>query len=137
MNWIKQIQPGGLGFKAITLLAFLTIAVLSLTPIDHPSGSNDKVNHLIAYFVLAGLVDWSYPHPGQRWWWKLLIVAGYGVVIEILQGMTAYRMLSWWDALANFTGALAYFATLPLTMRFYKAQGNHILLHKEEEKHGD
>jgi VanZ family protein len=80
-----------------------SILVLSLLPIGHPSASpNDKVNHFIAYGSLM-LVGYG----GYRSFkWVGLFVIAWGVLIEGLQGLTSYRLLSYADILANSAGVV-------------------------------
>lgn len=95
--------PKRLGFVVLFYAVATTVLVLSLLPIEHPAVSpNDKVNHLIAY---ASLMVLGYVAHGRYW-----SVAGgvicWGVLIEILQGQTAYRMMSFADILANSAGVI-------------------------------
>jgi len=82
-------------------IALISVTVLSLIPVDHPDmAPNDKLNHLLAWGtlgVLAGL-GWRY----QNWLFSVLL--GYSFLIEVLQGMTGYRMFSLADGFANALG---------------------------------
>ena len=81
----------------------LVVMVLSLLPIEHPSVSpNDKVNHIIAYTSLMILGYLAH----RRYLWVLIGVIGWGILIEILQGQTSYRMMSFADVVANSAGGL-------------------------------
>ncbi|MEJ2045766.1 MAG: VanZ family protein [Reinekea sp.] len=96
MNWSKT-------FQVLFVVLMLVVMALSLAPIDHPEFSpNDKVNHLIAYsmLTLCGISGF------RKWLLMAMIVFCWGVLIEFLQGMTTYRVLSWYDVLANGTGVI-------------------------------
>jgi len=90
-----------------TVLAGLLIGVLSLLPgSELPSQTfNDKLNHFIAYGVLSfGAVVGRHRVPLL---WVIALVIGYGLALEILQGLMPYeRSASWLDALANTGGVL-------------------------------
>ena len=88
----------GLG---VLLLAL--VAALSLLPIPG-TGVNDKVSHLVTYFVLAG---WFGLLAGNRsvLLWSFAGLVAYGGLIELLQGMTSYRNAEWADLLADAIGA--------------------------------
>ena len=97
--------------KTACFLIALFILILSLLPISQPQGIelSDKINHLIAYFVLAVIFVVAFkpnvPHPVIL----SLISTGsctlYGGIIEILQSFTP-RTPELLDVLANFAGAL-------------------------------
>jgi VanZ family protein len=87
--------------RFVFLILLLAVLVLSLLPISHPSASpNDKVNHFIAYGTLMLVGYWAFQSIG----WIGLFVIGWGILIEILQGQTSYRLLSYADVLANSAG---------------------------------
>lgn len=82
-------------------IALISVTVLSLLPIDHPEVvSNDKLNHLLAWGALGVLAGLGWRH--QNWLFSALL--GYSFLIEVLQGMTGYRMFSMADGLANLLG---------------------------------
>lgn len=84
-------------------LALALVALLSLLPAPHMVEGSDKLLHLLTYACLAGGFSTL-----VRSAFSLLYVAGglliYGVGIEILQGLTAYRSAELADVLANCTG---------------------------------
>jgi VanZ family protein len=73
-------------------------------PADVPDG--DKLGHLLAYLLLSAWAMWIFREPrAQRR--ALLALCLLGVVIEVAQGtLTAYRMMDWRDAIADFAGVL-------------------------------
>jgi VanZ family protein len=82
----------------------LTLAVSLMPPALDSSGSHiDKIVHLAGYAVLT--FWWAQLVIRQRW--KLAIaVALFGVIIELLQGLTPARQPDLLDALANSGGVL-------------------------------
>jgi VanZ family protein len=82
-------------------------------PPDLDIEEGDKVQHLVAY---AGLMLWFaqvQTDPAERRVTALLLVA-LGVVLELAQGLTGYRSLSFVDMAANTGGvALGWLAAPP------------------------
>lgn len=97
----------------LALLAYLTIiSVLAFAPLASTPGTGyDKVNHILAFFVLAGLADLAYPVPtsGQGWarWASFL---GFGFFIEAVQYFLPYREFSLLDLAADGLGIWLYAA---------------------------
>lgn len=86
------------------------IAVLAFAPLaTDPGTGNDKLNHLLAFGVLAALADWSFPNPepGQGWI-KWTILMAYALLIEAVQFFLPYREASGWDLLADGVGIGLY-----------------------------
>lgn len=89
------------------VLVVLAIAVLSLMPGEELSEVNmsDKLGHLVAYAVLAGLAVIARRRASLLR--ILAMVIGYGVVLEAAQGLMPFgRTASWLDAAANTAGAV-------------------------------
>jgi VanZ family protein len=92
--------PARLGLGA----AVLAITWLALTPQPDPPGLGwDKLNHVAAFLVLAALAQLGWPGRGARWWWLGLLL-GYGLVIELVQGLLDYRQGSVLDFAADALG---------------------------------
>jgi len=87
-------------------VALVVILVLSLVPV--PEGImmfswQDKIEHAFAFLVL-GLLGWA-AYPGHA----RIVLGGllaYGGLIEIAQGMTAYRMADPADFAADAVGLM-------------------------------
>lgn len=92
------------GLLALTALAVLTLALMPKPPETLSTGW-DKANHVLAFAVLTLLADrasQSHPMHLRHWrWWALL---AYGVLIELLQGLTPNRQASGADVLADVLG---------------------------------
>lgn len=100
-----------LALWAGTVLSVVVVCLMPPPPLALPEGS-DKIEHFLAYFVLAGSAVQLYRRGRALW------VAGIGLVlmgvgIEIAQGaLTASRMADPMDAAANTLGVLAGLATV-------------------------
>jgi len=82
----------------------LMVAIVSLVPVPVSAEmTNDKLGHVILYFFLSGWFSLIVPRPGLLWRVFLLLIA-YGALMELLQGMTAYRSLEFADGIANSVG---------------------------------
>ena len=85
---------------AISYLAFAPLTAAALP-------SNDKVNHIAAFLVLAWLAEGAYPGRSAAIpRWGLLVL--YGLVIEVVQHYLPYRHFSLLDLAADVAGILAY-----------------------------
>ncbi|MBE0457495.1 MAG: VanZ family protein [Pseudoalteromonas prydzensis] len=67
----------------------------------------DKVAHFGIFFILAVVMDKAFKIPLLV---QILLLAGYGAAIEIMQDMLPYRQASVADFIADFAGAASYFA---------------------------
>ena len=93
---------------ALGWLWIATIVYLSLTP-NPPEPVRfwgvDKLEHILAYYLLMLWFSQVYVRRTQRLFTAVLLVA-LGVVMEFLQGMTDYRHFEYGDMLANSSGVL-------------------------------
>jgi len=108
----------------IGVIMLLGVAVVSLIP-SPDIGVSDKLSHLVAYFFLAGWFSLLASNRTALGWTAIGLIA-YGMLIELLQGLTAYRYPEWGDVIANgigvLVGALLYFSPLPRLLRFVDAR---------------
>lgn len=84
-------------------LAALSVLVLSLLPPSTPLPSTgwDKSNHVLGFAVLGLLGGLGYRGQGLR------VAAGlfaFGVLIEVLQGLSGYRFAEWGDLFSDVIG---------------------------------
>lgn len=96
VQWIRK------NWILFSLLLFVTIVVLSFTPLKHLA-RNDKILHFAAYGVLALPLVLKKPN-----YWLLLLV-GYGLcsgVIELIQPYAHHRT-DIMDVLANVLGLVS------------------------------
>jgi|TARA_B100001059_G_scaffold25548_1_gene20533 VanZ family protein len=66
----------------------------------------DKVAHFGIFFILAIIMDKAFKLPLYT---QVLLLAGYGAAIEIMQDALPYRQASLGDFIADFAGAATYF----------------------------
>ena len=99
----------------ITLVvALITILHLATTQLDYPIAEdmNDKVSHILAFYVLAFLVDFAFP-KNRFGISKVLFLISYGLIIEFIQYFIPYRMCSLYDVAADCVGLILYTISLP------------------------
>jgi len=95
-----------LGLWWLAIVVTITVCLIPPPPLDLPPNS-DKVEHFLAYFVLAGSAVQIYRTRAALIWAGVGLV-GLGVGIEFLQGaLTDNRMADPMDALANSIGVIA------------------------------
>ncbi|MEC9407950.1 MAG: VanZ family protein [Abyssibacter sp.] len=89
------------GWLLLLVVGVLSLINLAETPADDVLW--DKLNHAIAYAVIAGW--WAALLPGRRW--KAAAIAlVFGLAMEGVQGLLPYRAFEWADMLANGVGVL-------------------------------
>ena len=94
---------------ALTAITYLALAPAPMMP---SITVWDKLNHFAAFFVLAGLCDYSF--PGPSWRKRVFIYLFlYGVALELIQWATEYRTVEYWDILANTVGLLSFLVIRP------------------------
>ena len=115
----NPVSPPGLKLVKIWYLLgglmLLAVGTVSLMPVPDV-GVNDKLSHLVTYFLLGGWFGLLATNRVSLGWTIIGLIA-YGILLELLQGMTAYRYAEWGDVLANASGTMAgillYFSPLP------------------------
>jgi VanZ family protein len=113
---IKMISTRTIRILLVTALA--VISYLAFTPQHTPviADINDKVSHILAFFALSFLVDFSWPQ--YKWGAaKYIPLFGYGLLIEAVQASIPHRVFSGLDLFADVLGLLAYPLLLPLLLR--------------------
>jgi len=105
---IKQ-DPFELHFRSfwfgLAYCLLLAVAVLSLIPAVPNVGGSDKLGHFLAYAVLS--IAFSLIIRQRKTLWKILFgLISFGILMEYLQGLTAYRYADPEDALANSVGVV-------------------------------
>jgi len=104
-------------FRLLLVLALLLVTWLALTPsLPALPGQSDKLGHLLAFFGLAFLADFSFPKRGFDAA-KYLPLLTYGLVIELLQSTLPSRFGSVADLLADGAGLALYVLLLRLLPR--------------------
>ncbi len=105
----------GLWWLAIVVLIYLCMIPQPPQLLDMPEG--DKVEHFIAYLLLAAGAVQLYAGP-RAWTWAALGLLALGVGIEFAQGAwTSTRSADPFDALADALGVVAGMATVATPLR--------------------
>lgn len=96
-------------WRLLFWICLMAVLVLALMPPTQPIPTTgwDKANHVLAFLALGCLGRRAY---GRQRTAVLLALVGYGVLIELLQGMTTYRDADPTDVLADSIGLLAALA---------------------------
>ena len=102
-------------FRVAFAVALVLVTHLTTTAVVYPGteGINDKLAHFLAFAVLGGLADFSFPRSGFAGT-KVLGLLGYGLAIEILQYFIPARSFSLLDLAADGAGLAAYALLIPL-----------------------
>lgn len=93
-----------LGWRVALGAALVAVAWTSLIPPDQlPQGVSvsDKVVHALAYAALGALAVLS----GLRLVPAIVLVVAFGLLLEVVQGITGYRSFEWADLVADLVGA--------------------------------
>ena len=104
-------------FRLALIVNLVAVSWLAFTGtrVEVATMFSDKINHLVAFLMLAYCLDRSFP----RWSfarikiWPLLF---YGLLIEIVQSHLAYRDFSMLDMLTD-AGALIIYWFIRMPMR--------------------
>lgn len=100
----------------LAVLGTLVVCLIPPPPIPLPENS-DKVEHFLAYFLLAASAVQIYQRGAALIWAAVGLVA-LGIGIEFAQGaLTVNRMADRMDALANSVGVLAGMAIVFTPLR--------------------
>ena len=101
MHRTQQFARGAL------VLCLSTILWLALSPNPPVLTSYDKISHVLAFFVLAGLLDYASVNIA-RFKGKVLPLLAFGLLIEVLQYWVGYRYFEWGDFIADGFGVAGY-----------------------------
>ncbi|CAH9054346.1 hypothetical protein PSECIP111951_01973 [Pseudoalteromonas holothuriae] len=66
----------------------------------------DKIVHFVIFFALAFIMHHAFKWPMIV---QLVLLASYGIGIEVMQGTLPHRQASLGDFIADFCGALSYY----------------------------
>ena len=102
-------------FRVMLVLSLLLIIYLATAELEHPvmTSINDKFGHILAFVILAFLLDFSFPASSYNLS-KILPLLAYGILIEIVQYFLPYRMFSLLDMLADAGGLVIYAMFIPM-----------------------
>lgn len=112
-------------FRVGLYVCAAAVAALAFTPLNEPAlASNDKLNHILAFAVLAWLADGAYPGE-TRAGTRLGLLLAFGFLIEVVQHCLPYRYFSWLDLAADALGVLGYMATAHVLARAKRSARAH------------
>ena len=102
-------------FRLALITAVTAITYLATTRQELPLAKeiSDKASHIVAFCVLALLVDYSFPERGLGFA-KICALLTYGLLIEITQSFLPNRTPSLIDLLADGIGITMYKLSLPV-----------------------
>ena len=105
-------------YRVLLCISLVVITYLATTALEFTIVSSvyDKLNHFVAFLVLALLVDFSFPNSRFNTD-KIFLLLGYGLSIEIIQYFLPHRMFSMLDIVADSLGLLAYGLLIPFIKR--------------------
>ncbi len=112
MKLTKLISTANKPWLIVAVLYTLTVVAVSLYPLPemHWQRGSDKTVHFFMYFFLYAV--WR--AAGYRSLRLLIVLAGFGILIEILQGiLPVHRTADFWDATANVAGILTAYYIWP------------------------
>lgn len=106
-------------FRIIFIIAFFIINYLVFSKPSYPQNSIphlDKIGHIGSFFALTLLIYFAFH---LHWKWVLMLMAIYGVSIEVIQSFLPYRSAEVADVIADIAGVALFYVSL-LTINFIK-----------------
>ena len=105
-------------YRALLCISLVVITYLATTALEFTVVSSvyEKLNHFVAFLVLALLVDFSFPNSRFNTD-KIFSLIAYGFSLEIIQYFLPHRMFSLFDIAADILGLLAYGLLIPFIKR--------------------
>ena len=104
--------------RLVLLAAVVVITYLATTQQQYPvvRELSDKASHFLAFYVLALLVDYSFPRTNLGIA-KLGWLIAYGMMIEVVQSFIPNRTASLIDLAADGMGIALYGLSIPVLKR--------------------
>lgn len=90
----------------LSIVAFTFLFAKEIKGVSSLFPHVDKVAHFGIFLLLAIIMDKAFKLPLYV---QILLLAGYGAAIEIMQDTLPYRQASLADFIADFAGAASYF----------------------------
>jgi VanZ family protein len=111
-------SPVRWAFRLALMVCVLVISYLAFAPVEQlPETPSDKLDHFLAFAVLAWLADRSF--PGRQWEVRRsFLLLGYGLLIELVQYFLPVRECSLLDLAADAAGILCYGAAVRIYQSF-------------------
>ena len=110
---------------ALGYLMLAVVAYASLAPITTDVPTSDKTLHFITYGILSAFFT-TLVQASRSLWLVAVGLVLFGILLEILQGLTGYRYFEVMDMLANslgvLTGLLLRLTPMPIWFRQVEAK---------------
>ena len=105
-------------YRVLLCISLMVITYLATTALEFTVVSSiyDKLNHFVAFLVLALLVDFSFPNSRFNTD-KIFSLIAYGFSLEIIQYFLPHRIFSLFDIAADILGLFAYGLLIPFIKR--------------------
>jgi VanZ family protein len=104
-------------FLLAVTLVFISYQATIRNGIEVPVANSDKALHFLAFYTLAFLLDFAFPRS-RFGILKIIMLIGYGSLIEIVQSFLPYRSAELADLVTDIIGISAYAVTIPILRRF-------------------
>lgn len=120
---LSRFLPVRLQNRQALKVLFIVLSLLGLVLALLPSHSTppfphfDKLMHAAALFGFAALLDMA--SLRSFWRWKVPVLLGYGILIEVAQAFTPWRSVSLGDVVADAAGILLYWLLWRLALQRY------------------
>lgn len=104
-----------ISFRVLLCVTLAIVTYLATTPLEFTvvSSINDKINHFVAFFILALFLDFSFPNFNFNMS-KIILLITYGFSLEMIQHFLPHRMFSLIDLVADTVGLAVYGLLIPL-----------------------
>lgn len=104
----------------ISILIFTFLFARDFRGVSTPMPNADKLVHFVIFFILAAVMFRAFKLPVYI---HLILLAFYGIAIELMQSTIPYRSASAADVVADFIGAASFFLLLGVYSLFKKKNG--------------
>jgi len=105
----------------VVTLCFISWQATIRNGISVPVANSDKILHFLAFYTLAFLLDFSFP-KSRFGVLKIIVLIGYGILIEYVQSFPPYRSAEVVDLLTDVVGITVYAVTIFLLRRLFAYQ---------------
>lgn len=104
-----------ISFRVLLCITLAIVTYLATTTLEFTVVSSiyDKINHFVSFFVLALLLDFSFPNFNFNRF-KIILLITYGFLLEMIQHFLPHRMFSLLDVVADIVGLAGYGLLIPL-----------------------
>ena len=104
-----------ISFRVLLCITLAIVTYLATTALEFTVVTSiyDKINHFVSFFVLALLLDFSFPNFNFNRF-KIILLITYGFSLEMIQHFLPHRMFSLLDVVADIVGLAGYGLLIPL-----------------------